>query len=91
MKLKGIAYDSVNKRMYVTNYSDGTVSLIDTATNTVIKSIRVGEIPSGIAYDPVNKRIYVTNLGHNTVSVIDITTNTVVGSITVGDDQIYCI
>ena len=32
----GIAYDPVNKRMYVTNIRDDTVSVINTATNTVI-------------------------------------------------------
>jgi len=31
-----IAYDSVNERMYVVNQLDDTVSVIDTATNTVI-------------------------------------------------------
>src|SRR5215217_424272 len=32
----GIAYDPVNKRMYVINSLDDTVSVIDTTTNTVI-------------------------------------------------------
>ena len=40
----GIAYDPVNKRMYVTNFADGTVSVIDTNTNTVEGSpIPVGD------------------------------------------------
>ena len=83
----GIAYDPVNKRMYVTNYLRD-VSVIDTTTNTVIGNpITVGDEPEGIAYDPVNKRIYVTNVGDDTVSVIDTTTNTVIGnSIKVGDE-----
>ena len=33
---EGIAYDPVNKRMYVTNVGDDTVSVIDTTTNTVV-------------------------------------------------------
>jgi YVTN family beta-propeller protein len=86
---QGIAYDSENERMYVANYDDGTVSVIDTTTNTVIYTdpstpeidpITVGGGPRGIAYDSGNERMYVTNNGDNTVSVIDTTTNTVIGS-----------
>ena len=33
---RDIAYDPVNKRMYVTNLVDDTVSVIDTITNNVI-------------------------------------------------------
>ena len=80
MNQTGIAYDPVNKRMYVTNRDNDTVSVIDTITNTVVGSpIKVGDGPQDIAYDPVNKRMYVTNFGDDTVSVIDTTTNTVVG------------
>ena len=74
----GIAYDSGNERMYVTNIRDGTVSVIDTTTNTVIKSINVGDRPIDIAYDSGNKRMYVSNNNNNTVSVIDTTTNKVI-------------
>ena len=81
----GIAYDPVNKRMYVANVGD-TVSVIDTTTNTVNDTIPVGDFPQHIAYDPVNERIYVTNLNNHTVSVIDTNTNTVIGKqIQVGD------
>ena len=71
-----IAYDLINKRMYVTNINDGTVSVIDTTTNTVIgKSIMVGNFPYDIAYDQVNERMYVTNSNDNTVSVINLCPN----------------
>ena len=82
-----IAYDPVNKRMYVGNYQDGTVSVIDTTTNRVIDTnpntpqidpIKVGNRPLNIAYDPVNKRMYVGNYRDSTVSVIDTTTNRVI-------------
>ena len=84
---EGIAYDPVNKRMYVSNHNDNTVSVIDTTTNTVIDTkpntpqidpIMVGAGPEGIAYDPVNKRMYVSNHNDKSVSVIDTTTNTVI-------------
>jgi YVTN family beta-propeller protein len=73
----GIAYDSVNERIYVTNFGDDTVSVIDITTNTVIDTIPIGVVPFDIAYSPDNQRIYVTNVGDDTVSVINTTTNTV--------------
>ena len=66
--------------MYVTNFFDGTVTVIDTTTNTVESHIPVGNGTYGIEYDPVNKRMYVTNFFNGTVTVIDTTTNTVIGS-----------
>ena len=77
----GIAYDPENKKIYVTNTADDTVSVINTTTNTVVGSpIRVGNVPNDIAYDPENKRMYVVNRDDDTVSVIDTTTNTVIGN-----------
>ena len=60
----GIAHDPDHQRMYVTNQDDGTVSVIDTSTNTVDPTtITVGSIPLFIAHDPDNHRMYVTNAG----------------------------
>ena len=81
----GIAYDSVNDRIYVTNSDDNTVTVIDITTNTVIDTITVGIEPFDIAYSPDSQRMYVTNGGDSTVSVINTTTNTVYPTpITVG-------
>ena len=60
--MRGIAYDPVNKRIYVSNPRDGPVSVMNTTSNIVIKSIRVGDGWRGIAYDPVHKMIYVANI-----------------------------
>jgi YVTN family beta-propeller protein len=71
---------------YITNQGDGTVSVIDTATNTVIGSpIAVGFGPSGVAVTPDGSTVYVANGGSpSTVSVIATATNTVTATIPVG-------
>ena len=46
---------------YVANAGDNTVSVIDTATNTVVAPIAVGSLPRGVAVTPDGKRAYVTN------------------------------
>jgi YVTN family beta-propeller protein len=58
--------------MYVTNFEDDNVSVIDTNTNTVIDTITVGDGPFGIAFDPVNERMYTANLDGDNVSVINL-------------------
>src|SRR5215471_5713243 len=65
---------------YITNGFSNTVSVIDTATNTVTATIPVGSFPFGVAVIPDGSKVYVPNIGDNTVSVIGTATNTVIGS-----------
>jgi YVTN family beta-propeller protein len=66
---------------YITNSGSNTVSVIDTATNTLVGSpIAVGNLPYGVAVTPDGRRVYVANYYSNTVSVIDTATNAVVGT-----------
>ena len=59
-------------RVYVTNQNSHTVSVINTATNTVVGlPITVGDDPSDIAISPDGTRVYVVNKGDSTVSIID--------------------
>jgi YVTN family beta-propeller protein len=71
----------------VTNQLDDTVSVIETANNTVVATIPVGGECTGVAITPDGTHAYVANLAsltENTVSVIDTANNTVVATITVG-------
>jgi YVTN family beta-propeller protein len=63
---------------------DNSVSVIDTATNTVIATIPVGKSPIGVGVTPDGSKVYVANFQSNTVSVIDTVTNTVIATIRVG-------
>jgi YVTN family beta-propeller protein len=81
----GIAYNSDNGNLYVTNRGSDTLSVINGTTDELVDEISLNAIaPSGIVYNAANNYIYVTNMGSNTVSVINGTTNTVVANIPVG-------
>ncbi|MGB7556882.1 MAG: beta-propeller fold lactonase family protein [Nitrososphaeraceae archaeon] len=81
----GIAYNSDNGNLYVTNRGSDTLTVINGTTNELVDGISLNAIaPSGIVYNAANNYIYVTNMGSNTVSVINGTTNTVVANIPVG-------
>src|SRR3979490_3151226 len=70
---------------YVTNTFANTVSVIDTASNTVVATIAVGGGPFGVAITPDGNRAYVANLFDNTVSVIDTAKKTVVATVALGN------
>ena len=61
-----------------------TVSVIDTATNTVTATVVVGSRPEGVAVAPDGKFVYVANFGSNNVSVIAAAGNTVTATVAVG-------
>jgi YVTN family beta-propeller protein len=48
---EAVAVSPDGTRAYVTNNSANTVSVIDTATNTVTTNIPVGNSPYGVAID----------------------------------------
>src|SRR5258708_5527843 len=54
-----------------------SVSVIDTATYSVVATIPVGQYPAGVAITPNGAFAYVANFNSNNVSVIDTATNTV--------------
>src|SRR6202000_2885416 len=52
-------------------HGDNTLRVIDTASNTIARSIPVGKRPVAIAVAPDGRRIYVANAGDGTGSVVD--------------------
>ena len=73
----GVAVNTTTNMIYVTNYQDNSVSVIDGVTNTVIDTIAVGNAPYGIAVNPNTNRIYVALREAYYLSVIDGSTNTI--------------
>jgi YVTN family beta-propeller protein len=50
-------------RVYVNNYEDSTITVIDADTDTVIETIPVGQGPFSVAVSPDGTRLYVPNAG----------------------------
>ena len=72
---------SAAPRAYITDSSTNEVSVIDTASNTVIATVPVGDFPAGAAVSPDGAFVYVANVNGHTVSVIDAASLTVVATI----------
>lgn len=75
----GIAITPNGEYAYVTDRGSGEVAVISTATNKVVKSIRVGEEPTGIAISPSGKVAYVADFGDDQVEVISTESMAVTG------------
>jgi YVTN family beta-propeller protein len=72
----------------MTNEGSDSISVIDTASNTVAATISSVATPVGVAITPDGTRAYVTNVLSNSVSVIDTGTNTVVATVPVGIEPV---
>lgn len=88
----GLAVSSDGQRVFVANALDKTVSVINTATNTVIATVPIAD-PSSlgvttVAVTPDGELVYVVGVTSNNVWVIDTATNTVSAPISVGNGTI---
>jgi YVTN family beta-propeller protein len=82
----GVAVSPNGDDVYVTNAGNGTVSVIDTTTDTVSSTIPVGEMPWQIALSADGDEAYVADADSNAVSVIDTSTDVVSAPIPVAGD-----
>jgi YVTN family beta-propeller protein len=78
----GIAF--AGDKMFVANFAQNNVSVLNAETFKMIGSISVGSEPSELAFDPNTLRMYVTNFGSNSVIVIDTQNLKVLSTIAVG-------
>jgi YVTN family beta-propeller protein len=88
----GVAVTPDGKKVYVSNSDDGTVSVIDTATNTAASTVNVGNSSWGIAVNPAGTEVYVANLGDTEsnldgyVSVIDTAADRIIATVPAGKE-----
>jgi YVTN family beta-propeller protein len=72
----GLAVNPVRNEVYVVNSGSptqsGSVTVIDTASNSVVATIPIHRLPYFISVEPSGHRAYVANSGSNSVSVIDL-------------------
>ena len=79
-----LAETADQKKLYVVNQGDGTVSSISVVDRTVVQTITTGATPVWAIARSDSARVYVLNSGAGTVSAIDTATDLVVGTATVG-------
>jgi len=85
--------DKAQHRLFVANAGSDDVSILDTATNRVTRTLSLrpsggthlpGMTPTGLALSPDESRLYVTLADWNAVAVIDLKTHAIAGYVPVG-------
>lgn len=66
-----LTYNPVNRLLYVANYEDDTLSVIDPATNAVTATLATGRHPRALCVDPVTGDVIVACKGDNTLHIFD--------------------
>ena len=79
-----IAINSRTDRIYVVNYADQSVTVIDGKGNDRLATLQVGNHPQSIAVDETTNKVYVANVLDDSITMIDGATNQVTGSFHVG-------
>jgi YVTN family beta-propeller protein len=80
----GVAINLGLKRLYVANHDSDTLSVLDSTTYGVVKTIAAGDGPNGVAYNSKNGYIYIADRNTNKVRVIRASDNVFVKDIAVG-------
>jgi YVTN family beta-propeller protein len=75
---------SAAPKAYIGLFKDNAVAVLDTRTNTVVKTIPVPPGPHGLVLTPDGRKAYVSSDAASTVSVIDTATDQIVRNIEVG-------
>jgi YVTN family beta-propeller protein len=71
---RGLQLSPDGKRAYITNFGDGTLSVVDTITNSVATTVDVPGYPEAVAVSPDGERIYVGDYWSGAVAVISVPT-----------------
>lgn len=79
-----VAVNAQGDQVYVVNYGDDTVTVIDGKTENSIATLEVGSGPQAIAVDSRSNRVYVANTHGNSVTIIDGQNNSVIDSVPAG-------
>jgi len=76
-----VVFSSDGVHGYITDGGTNQVAVFNRKTNTIEKSIAVGDHPDGAVFDPATKSVWAFNGRGHSVSVIDTNTDTVVATI----------
>jgi YVTN family beta-propeller protein len=68
------ALDSPERYVFVPNRSSADVAVIDTATDTVLTRIAVGNVPHQVAISDVTGKLVASNTADDTISIVDLAT-----------------
>lgn len=76
-----IAFSGDDRFAFVTNKSDGTLSVVEVARLAKVKDIKTGASPSSLAFSPLGRAVYVAHEGDGRITVVDAVSHAVTATI----------
>jgi YVTN family beta-propeller protein len=67
----GVAVSPDGKRAYVTNFAADALTVVSTASKSVVYNVPVGSEPVSVVVSPDNSKVYVANSFSNSLTVVD--------------------
>ncbi len=80
-----IAITDDGSTLVAVNSDSNTVTLVDTASQSVIAELEVGVDPRSVAVSPDGARAFIANQGSDSVTVLDLAARAVIATVPVGD------
>ncbi|HZG51361.1 MAG TPA: cytochrome D1 domain-containing protein [Pyrinomonadaceae bacterium] len=76
-----IAFSPDDRFAFVTNKTDGTLSVVETARLVKVKDLKTGASPSSLAFSPLGRAVYVAHEGDGRITVVDPVSHAVTATI----------
>lgn len=85
----GLAVNPAGTRLFIANYSGNSVSVVDTAADTIHGEVITGNAPFALSVSPDGSKVFVGNQNSRTLSVVDTATLTVIHDVPLGAAMPY--
>lgn len=79
-----VAVDEQTGRVFIANFNDQTMSVLDTATGQLVRTVPVPDSPYIVALDSRHARVFVTHNSSNTMSLLDAASGRILRTVPVG-------
>src|SRR5207249_2143427 len=77
----GVAYDPIHKAVFVSNKDDGSETVVDAATLTVRRTVRLAGEVGNVIWDPADQRMLVAARPPDQLLLLDADTGQVTGRV----------
>lgn len=80
-----LSFSQAATTAYVANLASGSLSVLDTSSNTISDTIPLSINTYGAAVNPAGTRVYIVDNLNNTLTVLNTADNSIVDTVSVGD------
>src|SRR5574341_800916 len=85
----GLALNPAGTKLFIANYSGNSVSVVETAGDTIQGEAVTGDAPFAVSVSPDGSKVFVGNQNSKTLSIVDTATLTVIHDVPLGTAMPY--